>query len=173
MKRHLASILALVGIATSASAGEREELRQLQAMANETHGKLVAEGKAPSGQESTDSWVAARENGYVNCILTTLAEGTRDSITLTRGEYLPSVRSLATGNASLEAWTSQLAFPYKDLSTDKVLAILTNSFELQKTSRGKLKTIVVKNDGSPLAVIFYAEKIASGLKVSVVRAENK
>jgi hypothetical protein len=172
VKRLLASLLALGGIASTANAGEREELRQLQAMADNTHRKLVAEGKAPGGQESTDSWVAARENGYVNCVLTVLAEGTKDSVTFSQGERLPNVKSLAAGNTSLEAWASRLAFPYSELSTDKVIGILAKSFELQNSDRGKLKTIVVKNDGSPLAVIFHAEKITSGLKVSVVRAKE-
>ena len=170
MKRFLSS---LFGGSPRQRNTDQAELRQLQATADCTHGQLVAQGKAPGGQESTDSWVAARESGYVNCLLTVLAEGTKDSIAINQGEGLPDLKHLASGNSDLELWASQLAFPYKDLSTDKVLGILAGSFELGKAPRGKLKAIMVKNDGSDLAVIFYAEIAGRGLNVSVVRPEGK
>jgi hypothetical protein len=169
MKQFLASVLAAIGIAPNVHAGDRDELRRLQAVAEETHQKLVSEGKAVAGQESTASWVAARERGYVNCLLTVLAEGTIDTVTVHKGEKLPDLKQLAALKPDLEAWASKLAFPYDQLSADTVLGILANSFELQNGQTGRLKTILVKNDGSPLAVIFYAERVTSGVKLSVLR----
>jgi len=156
--------------ALGASSVDRKELRQLQARADEIHMQLVAEGKVPDNQEDAQSWVAARENGYVNCLLTVLAEGTTDSAVITQDERLPDLNALASGTPDLALWVSTLAFPYGELSASVVLGILARSFELKSSPRGRLKTILVKNDGAPLAAIFYAEFLGQGIKLSVVRA---
>lgn len=170
MKKTITLLLIICSSLVNALPNDSAELKKLQASADEIHRKFIANGGKPAPEETT-SWVQARESGYVNCLLTILAEGHKESVTLTNGQNLPNLAVLANGNPGLFEWAKKLDFPYQELSTEKVITILLNSFEIQKTTKGSLKTILVKQDGSPLAVLFTAEKLSSkNIKISVLRA---
>jgi hypothetical protein len=104
-------------------------------------------------------------------LLTVLGEGPANSATVILGQRLPDLSTLAAGNSSVLAWTHKLTFNYDSLSTQVVTEILSESFELKESNEGKLKTILVKNDGSPLAVLFTAKRSGSAIKLGVVRAQ--
>lgn len=129
-------------LSSIASADVMEELRMLQADANKLHEQFNKEGRQPAPEE-TDAWVAQGEAGYVNCLLTTLAEGKQDSVELYLGGEFADLVELANGNPGLQNWTKKLKFNYKKLSMNDVLAILVNSFELQVSSPNHLKTVLV------------------------------
>src|SRR5689334_15196684 len=116
MRHFFASVFAAIGIVPGAHASDRDQLRRLQAMADETHKRLASQGKAVPGHESTASWVAAGEQGYVNCLLTVLAEGPKNAVTVRKGEKLPDLKKLAARKLDLRAWASKLTFPYELLS---------------------------------------------------------
>lgn len=143
-----------------------DELRGLQAAADEAHRRFLAEGRVAAA-EDTEAWVAAGESGYVNCLLTALAEGAVRTTTVSLGKSLPSLEALADGEPSLERWAKQLRFPLETLSAQVVLGILVESFELGAASTGRLKTILVRTDGSPLSVLFTARWVEPGIAATI------
>jgi len=167
----IALLLVVTGILMSpAYADEQDELRAPQVQADEIHRKLNAAGESTTPEDPA-RWVAAGERGYVNCLLTVLGEGPANNAIVTSGKRLPNLNDLATGNSSLLVWTRKLAFPYDRLSSQSVSEILIESFELRRNSKGRLKTILVKNDGAPLAVLFTAERNGAAIKLSVLRPQ--
>src|SRR5690349_14191039 len=82
------------------------ELRDLQAAADEVHRGFVTEGRVPAPAD-TDAWVAAGESGYVNCLLTVLAEGSVRTATVSVGQPLPGLDALAGEEPSSRAWAER------------------------------------------------------------------
>ena len=142
------------------------ELRALQAAADEAHRGFVAEGRVAAPEE-TDAWVAAGESGYVNCLLTVLAEGTVGTATVAVGQPLPQLDALAGDDPLSRAWAARLRFPLESLSVEAVLGILAESFEVRAAPSGTLKTVLVRSDGSPLAVLFTARWAEPGVALAV------
>jgi hypothetical protein len=143
-----------------------DELRALQAAADEAHRGFVAEGRV-AAPEDTDAWVAAGESGYVNCLLTVLAEGSVRTATVSAGQPLPHLDALAGEEPSARAWAERLRFPLESLSARVVLDTLAESFELRAARSGTLKTVLVRAEGSPLAVLFTARWVEPGVAVAV------
>lgn len=152
--------------------GALDELRALQAAADEAHRGFVAEGRV-AAPEDTDAWVAAGESGYVNCLLTVLAEGSIRVATVSVGQPLPHLAALAGEVQSARAWAERLRFPLESLSARTVLDTLIESFELRAARSGTLKTVLVRADGSPLAVLFTARWVEPGLAVEVTALRPK
>jgi len=151
-----------------------EILRQLQLEANNVHQKMLSEGTTSAPDDDPSVWVAAGESGYVNCLITVIGEGPVNSVTIDGSKILPNLNLLAEGNPSLVNWTKQLNFNYSDLSSKEVLAILYNSFDLQNNLSGKLKTVLVNSDGSPVALLFIATRLerADLVTLRVIRAAD-
>lgn len=149
---------------------ELEELARLQADADVCYRKLLADGATPA-PDDTEAWVAAREKGYINCLLTALAEGSVNRVTVSTREPLPRIDSLAEGSPALLAWTSQLKFPYHEFSSNLVVEYLLESFDPWRNRVGILKTLVVRRDGSPQAVLFSAQRTpsADAITITVMR----
>ncbi len=149
---------------------ELEELVRLQADADACYRKLIADG-ATAAPDDTEAWIAAGEKGYINCLLTALAEGSVNRVTVSTREPLPRVDALAEGNPSLSAWTSQLDFPYHEFSSNLVVEYLLESFDPWRNGVGILRTLVVRRDGSPMAVLFAAHRTpsADALTITVMR----
>jgi hypothetical protein len=143
-----------------------EELRRLQADADKIHREFIAEGRVAAPVE-TDAWVAAGESGYVNCLLTVLAEGSVRTATVSVGQPLPRLATLAGEELSSLAWAERLRFPMESLSARAVLGILAESFEVRAAWSGTLKTVLVRPDGSPLAVLFTARWVEPGVALAV------
>ncbi len=111
--------------------------------------------------EDAAAWVAAGESGYVNCLLTVLAEGTVRTATVAVGKPLPRLDTLAGDEPSVRDWAERLRFRSESLSVEAILSILTESFEVRAASSGTLKTVLVRSDGSPLAVLFTAAVVGA------------
>jgi|GEM_PF-4882208 len=150
---------------------ELDQLHRLQIDADACYRKLIADGAIPA-PDDTEAWVAAREKGYINCLLTVLAEGGVPSVTVCTHQPLPKLHLLAGSNPSLAAWTSQLDFPYDELSSSLTVDTLLESFDPWRNRIGKLRSLVVRRDGSPLAVLFTAQRTmsADALTITVLRA---
>lgn len=148
-----------------------DELQAIQVAANEIHQRFIDEGRETAPEE-TDAWVAAGESGYVNCLLTVLAEGTIGTVTVAAGKRLPRLDILAGNSPSSRGWAERLRFPLETLSIEEILGILSQSFQIERARCGTLKTVLVRSDGAPLAVLFTANWLELGtiLEVSVVRA---
>jgi hypothetical protein len=143
-----------------------DELRALQAVLDEAHRESIAEGCVVAPAE-TDRWVAAGESGYVNCLLTVLAEGTVRTATVAVGQLLPRLSDLAGDEPSSREWAERLQFPLESLSTATVLGILAKSFEMLTAGSGTLKTVLVRPDGAPLAMLFTARWSEPGVALAV------
>jgi hypothetical protein len=101
-----------------------------------------------------------------------LAEGTVGTVTVAVGKPLPRLDILAGGNPSSRGWAERLRFPLDSLSIEEILGILSQSFQVETARRGTLKTVLVRSDGAPLAVLFTAHWLELGtvLEVSALRA---
>ncbi len=132
---------------------------------NRSGGRSPPEGAGRP--EDTEAWVAAGEVGYVNCLLTVLAEGSIRTATVAPTQPLPSLEVLAAGTTSLVAWAKQLTFPFANLSTRVILDTLVESFGLGPSGTGTLKSILVRTDGAPLAVLFTARRAEPGGAVTI------
>ncbi len=143
-----------------------DELRALQADADKVHRGFIAEGRV-AAREDAEAWVAAGESGYVNCVLTMLAEGTVGTATVALGQPLPRLDALAGEEPSSRAWAARLRFPLESLSAQAILSILAESFEVRVAQSGTLKTVLVRSDGSPLAVLFTARWVEPGVALAV------
>lgn len=92
------------------------------------------------------------EGSYVNCLLTTMAKGSAESVAIDSGATVPDLARLPTGSEESE-WISGLPFRYELLSAKEVIAIL-----LKLAARGKvdifekewvLTTKVASDDSEP------------------------
>jgi hypothetical protein len=80
---------------------------------------LTASNKPPG-------WRLAEPDGeasYVNCLLTTLAKGPAESVTIEPGKPLPTLAQLATDPDEL-GWIAELPFQYDRLHAQKVIDII-------------------------------------------------
>lgn len=74
------------------------------------------------------------EVSYANCLLTTLAKGSVDSVSIDSGGHVPDLSALATSSEESD-WVAELPFRYDSLSAEKVIEILLNL-----AGRGKVRT---------------------------------
>jgi hypothetical protein len=167
--KHLLIAL-LLATFTIAQADELKELRKFQAEADEMHRKFVSETKETE-PEDPSVWVTKGEEGYVNCLLTTLAEGKRNSIEMDMDGQFVDLVQLAEGNKPLQEWTKKLSFDYGSLSMRKTLIILESMIGLRTSNTGIMKSIVLQIDGTPLAVFFKGRLTNNnrGIKIRVLR----
>jgi len=80
----------------------------------------VAEGGNAQGWQYSEH---DGEGSYVNCLLMTLAKGTRPSVQVTSGSELPNLADLTTDPQELD-WIAGLPFKYDKLNADEVIKII-------------------------------------------------
>jgi hypothetical protein len=147
---------------------------ELQKVADAIHEGYATKGTAPA--DDAEAWVAARERGYINCLLTVLAEGNSKSVVIERRKPLPSLVTLSQGKQDLAEWASKLRFPYESLSADLVIKGLEQSVGLASWNpfqrRRGLRSVVVNEPGPPEAVIFLMQRIGwrHGLRITLHKA---
>lgn len=66
------------------------------------------------------------EASYANCLLTTLAKGSRRMVSVTSGHALPNLADLTTNPAELD-WIRGLPFKYDQLDADKVIKVILHA----------------------------------------------
>jgi hypothetical protein len=144
-------------------------MNDLQRATNAIH---EADESNPAPQD--DTWVAARERGYVNCLLTVLAQGGGGSVAIERARPLPRL-TVSSGNKGLADWVSGLRFPYDSLSPDLVIKALEASVGIKSWNpfqrSGALQTDVVNEPGPPDTVVFVMQRIGwrKGLRITLQR----
>lgn len=150
-----------------------EELKALQAQADAGPALPEVSSASADQEAAAADWVAAGESGYVNCLLTAFGQSTLSEIRVGGKSGIPSIVKAAEGNERVTAWASRLKFPYDRLSVTTIQAMLESLFSMESSMRGKLSTILVADVGSPIAVIFYADKEPDGgLKLTLLKAPN-
>jgi hypothetical protein len=103
-------------------------------------------GRRGPGSERT--WDG--ETWYVNCLLTTMAEGAAKSVTLSPKAAVPLLLPLAGANEGLRDWIRSLALSYERLSAAEVCAIIAVSAKVKAMmvgERGELWTLLVPPEG--------------------------
>ncbi len=91
--------------------------------------RLLAASNRPPG------WRISEPDGeasYANCLLTTLAKGTAESVEIVPGRPVPDLAALTTKQDELE-WIAGLPFRYDLLDAQKVMAVF-----LDAAARGKV-----------------------------------
>jgi hypothetical protein len=106
------------------------------------------------------------EAGYVNCLLTTLAQGPKKSVSIVADRPVPALPELAAGNSDLSTWVSKLSFDYAALNTAKVAQLLRSFagfrwYSLFKT-KGVIESVVLDTDNRPVLCRFEIELRKSG-----------
>ena len=86
------------------------------------------------------------EASYANCLLTTLAKGTRTSVKLTSGHELPNLADLASDPQDLD-WIAGLPFKYDKLNADEIIDIITHAAKWRRyhffKTKGELQARLV------------------------------
>jgi hypothetical protein len=147
-----------------------ESLPKLQEAANSIH-ENNKNNRPP--EEDTDAWVAARERGYINCLLTILAQGEVKSVIIERQKPLPELTEISKGNKELTEWASKLLFPYDSFSSELVIRNLEQSVGIKSWNpfqrRGNMQTVIVNEPNPPEVVVFEMERVGwcKGLRIEL------
>ncbi len=149
-------------------------MHDLRKMTDLAHSEFEKHGTLSPPEEDALAWVAAKENGYVNCLLTLLAEGCVDSIAIQNNRPLPVLAEMRNGDPELERWASCLSFDYKSLSSDTIIHLLLKTGGADKWNRrtGSFKTVVVREPAPPDVVVIVMQRLgwlSKGVQLSVSR----
>lgn len=146
----------------------------LKSIADSAHAAFEKHGTIPAPEEDALAWAAAKENGYVNCLLTLLAEGCVNSIAIQNNRPLPILAEMRNGDPELERWAACLSFDYKSLSSDTIIHLLLKTGGADKWNQrtGSFKAIVVREPAPPDVVVIAMQRfgwVSKGVRLSVCR----
>jgi hypothetical protein len=149
-------------------------MHNLRELADSAHAAFEKHGTMPPPEEDALAWVAAKENGYVNCLLTLLAEGCVDSIAIQNNRPLPVLAEMKNGDPELERWAACLSFDYKSLSSDTIIHLLlkTGGADMWNKRTGSFKAVVVREPAPPDVVTIVMHRLgwlSKGVRLSVCR----
>jgi hypothetical protein len=122
---------------------------------------LLAASDRPPG------WCLSEPDGeasYVNCLLTTLAKGTTDSVVIVSGRPVPDLAGLTTDPEELD-WIAGLPFRYDLLDAQQVIAVILNA-----AGKGKVDQ---SQDEWVLTTKLLSQKDEPKLQTFVFRRERK
>lgn len=112
------------------------------------------------GDKADNVWEG--ESGYVNCLLTAMAEGKHKEVIINTISPVPSLMPLAEGNEDLGKWIGTQRFVYEDLKTKLVCGIIMKSAGLTKLKflkrKGTINAFLAGKDGNK-PTPFQVEKI--------------
>lgn len=149
-------------------------MHDVRTIADSAHAAFEEHRTIAAPEEDALAWVAAKEYGYVNCLLTLLAEGCVDSISIQNNRPLPLLAEMRNGDPDLERWASCLSFDYNLLSTSTIIHLLLKTGGADKWNQraGSFKAIVVREPAPPDVVVILMQRsgwLSKGLQLSVRR----
>ncbi|HST62648.1 MAG TPA: hypothetical protein VLK84_28340, partial [Longimicrobium sp.] len=100
--------------------------------------------------------------GYVSCVLTSLARGIGPAFALSAAEPVPDLVALAAGNDELEEWLAAQEFAYESMDGKAVVRAIRKAAGIVTglpflTRRAELPALCTGEDGEPLACVFDIE----------------
>lgn len=113
---------------------------------------------APSS--SAQGWQYSEYDGegsYANCLLMTLARGTKPSACITSGRPLPNIAELNTDPKELD-WIEGLPFKYDRLDADKVIEIISSAATWRGffSKKGEINAKLVLGEGKKPVLVYFS-----------------